>query len=252
MRTYTIKQLLFGLREVYIENEKKLNELKKYIQPKDDVKLGEFDIYTYVKRNNAYLELNLKAQQSMIMHLLETIQNRRIHDDRKRKIEIGSSLNGKKDYLVIPKTEIIQKIDIEQLCKEAYDILENDFTKNINTPVINNEEDKIDFEATTTGIITHTGDTGKYPSTGIIYNAKADTIMITPYYQTLFYNEAVDIFNAELPANQFSDWHNDVVDHADIDNRELIIKGLSSNTTVSQTFKVEKNDKDITLSRIKK
>ena len=73
MKTYTLKQVIFGLREAYKENEKELKRLKTYVHPKDESKIKEYDFYTYYEGKDKYLQLELKAQQSFIVSLLEKI-----------------------------------------------------------------------------------------------------------------------------------------------------------------------------------
>lgn len=250
MKKYTIKQILFGLREVYKENEKELERLKKYVHPDENIKLKEMDLYSYVKKGDGYLQLNIKAQQSLIVQLLESLTNRKVHDDNSKTIEIAHNIKGNHDYVILPKSEIY-KVDLEELCKEAYNLLENDFNKNINIRRFEDKENRIDLEANTTGMIIHTGDHGKYPASGIIYNAKSDNILVTPYFQNLFPNEAIEILNIEIPEDKLPEYHRNVIENNNVQDKRVIINGLTMSTS-THFFDIIDTDDTITLLRDRK
>ena len=250
MEKYTLKQIIFALREVYLENEKQLEELKKYITIKTDQKLDKFDFYSYSSNNKKVLELELREQQGFIIRFLEQLSDLELYKQPIKTIEIAHELNGEKKYIKMPISDIYEINDHNRLYNYAHRVLDSRFAKNINIPeFIFND---INFECNTTGIRTNINSKNGIKPGSIIYNSKKDIITLQPELFDLYYNNVIDLFNSEVPVDNFSDYHREIIEGSQDNHKRLLIDGLDSYSTKEQNFDIRVDEDDIISSKKQK
>lgn len=121
-KIYTLKQVLFALRKEYVEVQKQLNELNKYVSASNKVKSCNF----YLRGNpcNVYLYLEKKK------NLLEKIGFLAIPYIYESELDHNVSEKIEKEYYYYNK-EMCSITDTEKLKETAKKIIHTDFAKNI-------------------------------------------------------------------------------------------------------------------------
>ena len=251
---YTLKQVVFGLREEYLYNEKALNSLKKYITLTGDKELKEFDFYEYTRGNNGYIQLVLQERQSAIVRLLQLFQNAIIQQDKEKELHISRELNGNNNYLILPNNDSYKINDdvANDLYQSVDRLLNSDFVKKISNSYIK-DGDKYSLKLSPERITvsTYPGHI-EFPSAGIIYNAKQDQVVITGYEEALMYEQLMNIYNIKVDRDYFSEEQKDIIETSDAYNKDIRIVGNTLDRSSQFYDVIDEDDKTIVLQRNKK
>ena len=251
MESYKYRQILLALREEYKKNEKELQALKKYICLTSDKELQDFYFGISAQGMDKFIELELKHKQSMILKLIESLQNTIVKKSNTITTQISLEYNGEKRYIVRPDSTDYAINDMNSFMADADRVLGNKFTQNITTSKIRVPETKFSIRTVPSGIIADTGDySAFYTPSRLVYKSVDDSIDLTVYDDPLYLEQADYIFNTEIPAKDLPKFHRDIIDNSKVADKKIGIQGLSL-TKVPQTFQLEDTDDMVVLRRVK-
>lgn len=225
MTEYTIEQIIFGLRKKYLENEKLLNELNKYVVSlKENVGLS-FEILKKNEKVNNFdkkyitdLKISLDMEQLKIARIFSFFIKRKM-----MRTEINSLINGDSRGIVYDLNRALISIDNENDFYSAVDgILGNKFVSN--TGLVLNIEKKMNFGLTNeknisimpNGIVVEgsqsTNDEKNVPTEYLCYLPKSDSLTYYSYTDSI--NNAVlhNLLKEQIDTSMFSTYYQDIIE----------------------------------------
>jgi len=202
--TYTLKQILFALRKEYIEVEKQLKELEKYVTITGKIDDVSFHIHDFNVPKT--IDMYLRKRQTLLDRIRETIGLTGIYTRGvafwmlPEELDAACYWKGK---------QVCSITDSDGFAKSINDIIESDFVKNIflNIP---RDDDKLSLNITARGTSLFEKGTNfcpiSYNSTGNNINIKRQQSVMTPSY-------IHDLFNIEFGCENFNDYYKRIIDN---------------------------------------
>ena len=203
-KTYRVEEIIFALRKEYLEIERQLEELKKYITIKDNVESLKFH---YVS-NPCRIILLLKEKKRLIDKIM---------------IKLGYYIYGKYNFDVTSDIENVYYIrkkgacvisNPQELKKQINSIMQADFNQNIiannNKSIPCNENEYNTIFIDTYGIKIN-GTYGGYP--WFNYNSYRDEILIEDRYDIITEEDIYSILNLTIDSSYLNDYHRNIIDN---------------------------------------
>ena len=252
MQSYTYKQVLLGLREEYLKNQKRLDALKNYVNLAEKKEYEEFDFYVFNEGRDKYIELVLRERQSMIVKIIESLSNKIVGEEGKKTTAIAHEYNGEKRFLTVPTTNNYSINDMNAIMADADRILGSEFVQSIAVPKINVNDKDFYFRLSPSNIVVSTGEkNADYVPARFLYTPASDRLSIIAYDDPLYMEHINNVFSFKIPAEIFSDYHRTILDASKNKDKDLSIQGLSL-SKIPQLFDItEPDDKSVLLKRVK-
>lgn len=203
--TYTAKQILFGLRKEYIEVEKHLTELKKYVNVSKKVE----NFYFQIAGNPSELFLNLRKKKNLL---------------EKLKMFLGLYIYGTTNYNVTnginnsyyyKKKEICNISNQEELNKKIEQIVQTDFFKNIlanNHISIPCNENEINTILITAGYIGFLNGINEiYPH--LDYYPNSDELIMKNVEKIITPDDIFKLLNLTFDRSYLNEYHHNILDN---------------------------------------
>lgn len=212
-KIYTYKQIIFGLREQYIEIEKQLAELKKYVTVSSKVE----DFYFHIAGNPSKLLLYLHKKKTLL-EKIEILLNQYIYGTTNYNVTEGA-----KDSYYYRQHKICSITSQDELNKKIDEIVQSDFFKNIianNHVSIPSNENKTDvLLITQSGIDIFTETTESYPH--LSYSSDFDELVMTNREKNIIPDDIFKLLNLSINGSYLNDYHHRVLD--DYEEKEIDI-----------------------------
>ena len=217
--TYKLKQVLFALRKEYIEVERKLRELEKYVNVMGTVDDISFKIHDF--NDSKTIDMYLKKKQTIIDKIREAIGLPGIYT---RGVafwmvpeEVDAAYYWKKD-------KVCSVTDLDSFSKDIDKILQSDFVKNVKANIMSKKEDFL-LENNVRGIDLIKKE-NKFTPVSFSSNEGCIDIKREEYRITPNYINA--LFNVEFKKDNFNDYYRDIIDGYE-DKEIKVINDFSSN-----------------------
>ena len=217
--TYKLRQILFALRKEYIEVERKLRELEKYVNVIDDIDDISFKIHDFNDSKN--IDMYLTKKQTIIDKIREVIGLPGIYT---RGVafwmvpeEIDAAYYWKKD-------KVCSITDLDDFSKSINEILESDFVKNVKANITSKKEDFL-LKNNAGGINLVKKENNFVP---VSYSSDDRCINIKRNESRITSNYINALFNIEFKKDNFNDYYRDIIDGYE-DKEIKVINDFSSN-----------------------
>lgn len=200
--TYSFKQILFALREEYLEVEKKLKELENYVNITGDID----DISFYIHDFNVpeTIDMYLRKKQTLLDKIREVIGLSGIYT---RGVAFWMVPKEIEAACYWKRKKVCSITDLEGFTKSINDIIKSDFVKNIRLyPSI--KKGNFDLDTNAFGISLLESGTNRF-----IYNPKKDVINVESEQSIITPNYVKDLFNIKFDSDSFSDYHKGIIDN---------------------------------------
>lgn len=204
-KTYTFKQVIFGLRKEYLDVEKQLKNLKKYVNKSNRVE----DFYFHTAGNPCSIFLYLETKKSLL-EKLETLLGTYIMGQTN--FEVTRDI---KDAYFHHKKKICSINNIDELKEKIDEIMQTNFIKNI---VANNHngipciENKINsLSITSSSIHLLNSFTEIYPF--FDYYPRWDEIIMRNKEKVITPDDIFNILNLSLNGSFLNDYHCSILDN---------------------------------------
>ena len=201
---YTLKQILFALRKEYIEVEKKLKELEKYINITGDID----DISFYIHDFNVpkTIDIYLRKKQTILDKIRETIGLSGIYT---RGVAFWMVPSEIEQACYWKRKKVCSVTDLDGFTKDIKNIIDSDFVKNTILDVMC-ENNHLELNITAWGIGLYDKEqffsTINYSSKDNVLSVERKKDIITPDY---IYN----LFNIEFGCERFNDYYKGIIDN---------------------------------------
>ena len=204
-KTYTTKQILFGLRKEYIEVEKQLTELKKYVNVSK--KVEDFDFHITGNPSELFLYLHKKKN---ILERFEDLLGLYIYGTTNYNVT-----NGINSSYYYNKKEICSIPNQEELNKKIEQIVQTDFFKNIlanNYTSIPCNENKINTIQITPGHIGFiNGVNGIYPH--LDYYPRSDELVMKNEEKIITPDDIFKLLNLSFNGSYLNNYHHNILNN---------------------------------------
>lgn len=233
-KTYRVEQVIFALRKEYLEIERQLEELKKYVTINNNVESFKF----HFASNPCRIILLLKERKRLIDKIM---------------IKLGYYIYGKYNFDVTSDIENIYYIRKKEACiisnpqklqKEIMSIVQIGFNQNItannNKSIPCNENEYNTIFIDTYGININ-GTYGGYP--WFNYNSHRDEILIEDRYDIITEEDIYNILNLTIDGSYLNDYHHNIIDNHE--RKEIEIETLPEDKRVK--FKIIEEPKKLIL-----
>ena len=244
LEKYTVKQILFGLRNEFVENQKALQDLKKYIDmDREGIK---YNIYYDINLEKKYYSLVflVNEERNFIQRLLLALTS---PSEAEYKIDDNSSLVFMDDKY--PTKSIRPNIENTALLKEcANNILKSRFVREMYVPSIVNEDVKHDLLISPNNISTGIFQGSALSPSSIYYRPTRDIIEITSFYDFFFKEDLNKILELEISEDKLNPYMIETINNHDVSKKEVEINGLKQ-VMDKQNFKIIEDEEKITLQR---
>ena len=203
--TYTFKYIIFGLRKEYLEIEKQLLELKKYVDVSSKVDGFNF----YIAGDPCKLFLYLHKEKN-ILEQFELMLGTYLHGKTNYKVTSGIE---KKYYY--KRREICSISNQDELNKQIKQIVQTDFFKNIvannylSIPCIENRFNTLHISTGYIGLIN--GDNGEYPH--LDYYPRKDKLVMKNEEKIITPDDIYKLLNLSLDGIYLNDYHRKILDN---------------------------------------
>ena len=218
---YTFKQIIFGLRKEYIEVERQLSELNKYVNVSN--KVDDFHFHIAGDPCKMFLYLHKKKN---LLEKLEVLLGTYIYGTTNYDVT-----NGIKDSYYYRKKEICSIISQEELNKKIEQIVQTDFFKNIvannytSIPCNENKINSLQIASGHIGLIN--GFNGDYPH--LDYYPRSDELVMKNEEKIITPDDIFKLLNLSLDGNYLNNYHHRVLDN--YEEKEIDIEdNFNSNT----------------------
>lgn len=217
--TYSLKQILFALRQEYIEVEKKLKELEKYVNITGEIDDISFHIHDFNVPKT--IDMYLRKKQTILDRIRETLGLTGIYT---RGVAFWMVPSEIEQACYWKRKKICSITDLDGFTKDIKEIVESDFVKNTILDVIC-ENNNFDLNINARGISLYDKEecfsTIDYYSKDNVLSVESKKDIITPDY---IYN----LFNIEFGRERFNDYYKGIIDN--YEEKEIdIIDTLDSN-----------------------
>lgn len=243
---YTVSEIIFGLRKEYLDNQKKLDELKKYLIPFDkNIESIDLWIATPLGRKNAELMCSITKRQRQIEKLCN-VMLKKVGESTYPKNYSGFVRNNNDEYFLRNNDIKVKVLDdcMEEFSDGVKEILDSDFAKNIAVPYqigCYNEPNPV-LEIRENGIRCYVV-SNMSQGFSINYEPKSDTISmnsrgnIDP--RKLYY-----LFNEKILEGALPEYHKRVINFRNKSNMQFDLNNSDSSKTV---FKIKEEGNQYVL-----
>lgn len=202
--TYTLKQILFALRKEYIEVEKQLKELEKYVNITGEIDDISFHIHDFnvPKTINMYL----RKKQTILDKFREIIGLPGLYTRGVAFWMVPEELDGACYW---KRKKVCSITDLDGFEKDIKDIVDSDFVKNIILDVVRENNDftlKIDARGA------KLYDKKEHFSI-IDYHSKDNILSIGSEKEIITSDYIYDLFNIEFGREIFNDYYKGIIDN---------------------------------------
>ena len=199
-----MKQILFALRNEYIEVEKQLKQLEDYVNITGDIDDISFHIHDFNKPKT--IDMYLRKRQTVLDKIREALGLSGIYTRGvsfwmvPKELHEASYWKGKR---------LCSINDLDAFTEDINSIIESDFVRNINMDLfdINNN---FFIDANVRGVAMHKRGTTNAPidyySNEDVLTIKCNGKIITPKY-------IEDLLSVEFLRDNFSDYYQDIIDN---------------------------------------
>jgi len=203
-KTYTFRQIIFGLRKEYVEIEKQLTELKKYVDVSSKVENFKFHIAGNPCKMFLYLDKkkNLLEKIGMLLSLyLPDVTDYDVTDGIKKNYYYKKNAICSTDY----QDELNTKIER---------IIQTDFFKNIvandhvSIPCKDNETNSLLITANGTRLFNEINRT--YPN--LYYHSCEDVLVMENEEKIIIPDDISKLLDFSIDGNYLNDYHRRVLD----------------------------------------
>lgn len=210
--TYSLKQILFALREEYLEVEKRLKELEKYVNITGNIDDISFYIHDFNVQKT--IDMYLRKKQTLVDKIREVLGLNGIYT---RGVAFWMVPNELEAACYWKRKKVCSITDLDNFTKSINDIIESDFVKNIRlyTPI-----KKGNFVLDTNAFGVSLLERGINLSR-LDYNPKEDIINIEREQRIVTPSYVKDLFNIKFDSESFSDYHKGILDN--YEEKEIII-----------------------------
>ena len=245
---FYLSELILGLQEEYIENEKRIKELvDKYV----DIELDGIDsTYSYIKKDGIdyYFILELRKRQSLLMKLIQNFTNTFTNDFYQNRSELYNIDGERKDYFLCNDLDLISISNSDSFLDNIHTLMLNDFNTALDDSYKRIESEDISIKLGHEGIFTFTGDKKQFaPRTGIDYVANQNQLRLTDYYNSTCEKGIKKVLDSRIPADLVDARLQDIILANPDFSLPIEIEGFS-HSKAHQYFKLEKQ-KDVVLAR---
>lgn len=207
-RIYTFEQIVFALRKEYLETEKQLNQLKKYVEI-----TGKIDDVNFRLTDTRKMRLFLTKKQTFL---------------DKIKKELGLYIYGAYNHDVttdmftsyyIGKKEVCSISNVEELRKNIKDIIESDFSQNIvinnKTSIPCNENNNTSLLITPLGmgLSNYCDDDSNERFSCFLYDSSEDAFTLINKEKNITLDEIYKLFSLSFASCYFNDYHYKLLDN---------------------------------------
>ena len=204
-KVYTFKKIIFGLRQEYIDVQRQLLELQKYVNVSDKVE----DFYFHIAGDPCNLFLYLRKKKN----LLDKIE-----------MLLGSYLYGETNYNITNGVEKKYYYNKKEICSinqqdkmnmKIEQIIQTDFFKNIvannyvSIPCSENQINTLHITPGRVGLIN--GINGVYPY--LDYYPRNDELIMIKEEKIITPDDIFKLLNLSLDGNYLSDYHRRILDN---------------------------------------
>lgn len=202
--TYNLKQILFALRNEYIEIEKQLKALEGHINITGDIDDISFHIHDFNKPKT--IDMYLKKEQTVLDKIREALGFCGLYTRGivfwkvPEEVDAAYYWKGKKVCFID---------DLAAFSEDINRIIESDFVRNINMNMfdINNQ---FFIDANVRGVAMHKRGTINPP---LDYYSKEDVLTIKFNEKTVTPKYIEDLLSVEFLRDNFSDYYQDIIDN---------------------------------------
>lgn len=201
---YSLKQILFALRQEYIEVEKKLKELEKYVNITGEIDDISFHIHDFNVPKT--IDMYLRKKQTILDRIRETLGLTGIYT---RGVAFWMVPSEIEQACYWKRKKVCSITDLDGFTKDIKEIVESDFVKNTILDVIC-ENNNFDLNINARGISLYDKEecfsTIDYYSKDNVLSVESKKDIITPDY---IYN----LFNIEFGRERFNDYYKGIIDN---------------------------------------
>ncbi|MEE3342915.1 MAG: hypothetical protein VZS44_02375 [Bacilli bacterium] len=204
-KAYTFKQIIFGLRKEYLEIEKQLNDLKKYV----NVSYNKIDYYIFqIIGNPSRLYLSLNRKQNLL-DKIEILLGSYIHD-----LTMFNITSGAENSYYIGKKEICTINNLDELNKKIKEIEETEFFKNITANIYGTipcNENKFNGLLINQNEISLLNQNLDYPH--LDYYPREDILIMEKKEKAIIPDDIFEILNLSIKRSNLNKYHHKILDN---------------------------------------
>ena len=205
-KTYTTKQILFALRNEYIEVEKKLKELEKYVNIIGEIDDISFHIHDFNVPKT--IDMYLRKKQTLLDRIRESLGLTGIYT---RGVAFWMVPSEIEQACYWKRKKVCSITDLDAFTKDIKDIAESDFVKKIILDVFcENNNFALNINAHGASVA---GYKKENDFSTISYNSKVDTIGVRSKQDIITPDCIYDLFNIEFGRERFNDYYKQIIDN---------------------------------------
>ena len=201
---YTLKQILFALRKEYIEVEKQLKELEKYVTITGDIDDISFHIHDFNVPKT--IDMYLRKKQTILDKIRETIGLTGIYT---RGVAFWMVPSEIEQACYWKRKKVCSVTDLDGFTKDIKNIIESDFVKNTILDVMC-ENNHFELNINAWGTILY--DKEQYFST-INYSSKDNVLSVERKKDIITPDYIYNLFNIEFGCERFNDYYKGIIDN---------------------------------------
>jgi len=248
MEYFTIKQLLFGLRNEYVESQKKLQRIRDcIIKSEDNI---EYDIYYDVDIQNEIYSLicEINNQKKLMEKIVSYLSAPRLSEYTFKGTKFQTyKLSFRENNH--PTERIAVNYDrLLILHDRVEDILSSEFGKYMILPYFYDKENNTDLLLNQNFISTAVYEGSKIPPASVFYKPKKDAIEMLGFYDYIVENDIHRMMNIKIPADKLNSYIISTIKNHNVKDKDLIIDGLK-NVREKQSFSIDEQEKTIKLTK---
>lgn len=202
--TYTLKQILFALKNEYLAVEKKLEELEKFVIVTGDIDDISFQIHDFNVPKT--IDMYLRKKQSLLDKIRETLGFSGIYTKGVAFWMVPSEIE---QACYWKRKKVCSISDLDGFTKDIKEIVESDFIRNTILDVIC-ENNNCDLNINARGISLYDKEDNisslEYNSGGNSLDIKSKHSVITPNYVN-------DILNIQFDRDSFNEYFKSIIDN---------------------------------------
>ena len=229
--TYTLKQILFALRKEYIEVEKQLKELEKYVTVTGEID----DISFYVQDSDVpkAIDIYLRKKQTLVDKIRETLGLSGIYTRGVTFWMVPEEIDAACYW---KRNKVCTINNSDEFRKSINDILECEFIKNLPLDM-RKRDDELSLYISSFGTSLIDKNTILSP---ISYNSKGNHLSIRREGSIITPNYIDDLLNVKFRCEKFNDYYKGIIDK--YEEKEIdIIDIFDSNYSQLEIIEQPKN-----------
>lgn len=202
--SYNFKRVLFALRQEYIEVERKLKELEKYVNITGEIDDISFHIHDFNVPKT--IDMYLRKKQTLLDKIRETLGLTGIYT---RGVAFWMVPSEIEQACYWKRKKVCSITDLDGFTKSITDIVESDFVKNTILDILcENDNFSLNINARGTSLF----EKGEIYS-AISYNAKENILNIRRRDSIINPNYIEELFNIKIAREYFNDYYKGVIDN---------------------------------------